>query len=264
MSPSSRIIGRPNPFQSLPHIKSCYLNILQLTAQNPLVSREQLLCYLRSYNYMKKGETDYYIWAKNVVQEVGDEGIRPYLHKAWREAKQVISKMPPNKEKTKTAKILCPAPSLKITKHYVRNAFLIVLGGFIWLSMFIGMNELFYKILPDVFVNVLEHWGRKDLDSERNIIYIISGAFSLICLYMIYMGYKYYQKGYWGAGLPIPGKRVLTSIDRDELICKLEKKLNLSNNLGKLIEDSEYHEEDLGNMKHQLSEVIRISETKAG
>jgi hypothetical protein len=214
--------------------------------------------------YMKRGETDYYRWAKNVLKEVGDEGIRPYLYKAWREAKQVIDKMPPTREEIETAKIICPTSSLKIIKQYLKKLLLMFLGTFIWLSMFIGMIELFYKILPNIFIDVFEHLGRKELDTENNMIYIISGIFSSLCFYSIYMGYKYYQKGYWGQGLPIPGKRVLSAFDRDELICKLEKKLNLSDKLDKIIEDSEYHEEDLENMKHQLSEVIKLSETKGG
>ncbi|HJX01861.1 MAG TPA: hypothetical protein VJ348_01650 [Candidatus Humimicrobiaceae bacterium] len=39
--------------------------------------------------YIERGETDFYIWAKKIVKEVGDESIRPFLHKAWREAKKI-------------------------------------------------------------------------------------------------------------------------------------------------------------------------------
>ena len=72
-------------------------------------------------SYMKGGETDYYRWAKEVVKGVGDEGVRPYLHKAWREAKQVIDNMPPNREDTKTAKVISHASSRKIIKYYVKK-----------------------------------------------------------------------------------------------------------------------------------------------
>ena len=130
--------------------------------------------------------------------------------------------------------------------------------------MFIGMIELFYIILPDIFKDVFEHWGRKELDTERNMIYIIAGVFSSLCFYSMYMGYKYYQKGYWGNKFLICGRHVLMTFDRDELIYKLEKKLNLLDKLNKLSENSEYDEEDLRDMQHQLSEVIKLKKTKEG
>ncbi|MDP2754575.1 MAG: hypothetical protein Q8P40_09335, partial [Nitrospirota bacterium] len=39
---------------------------------------------------------NYSTWAKWVRKEANDPAIEKYLHKAWREAQQVISKMPPN------------------------------------------------------------------------------------------------------------------------------------------------------------------------
>lgn len=152
--------------------------------------------------------------------------------------------------------------SLKSIKHYGKKLVSIFLGSFIWLSMFYGMSELLYKIFPDVFVDLLEHWGRKELDTERNMIYIISGVFSSVCFYSMYMGYKYYQKGYWGHGLTILGRHVLMTFDRDELIYKLEKKLNLVEELNKLRDNSEYDE--LEDIKHQLSVVMKLKETKEG
>ncbi len=212
--------------------------------------------------HIERGETDFYIWAKKIVKELGDESIRPYLYKAWREAKHIIRKMPANKERNKKGKRIYYAPLLKSVKHYWKKLLLILLGIFIWLSMFHGISKLLYKILPDVFVNELAHWGRKE--NESNMIYTISGAFSLACFYMMYMGYKYYQKGHFGEGLPIPGRHISRTVDRDELIYKLEKKLNLLDKLNKLSENSECDEEDLEDIKHQLSEVIKLKETKEG
>ena len=58
--------------------------------------------------YMKRGETDSYRWAKNVLKEVGDEGIRPYLYKAWREAKQVIDKSLLREKRLRQRKLFVP------------------------------------------------------------------------------------------------------------------------------------------------------------
>lgn len=212
--------------------------------------------------HIERGETDFYLWAKKMVKEIGDESIRPYLHKAWREANHKIHKRPTNKERNKEGKKIYYAVSLRMFKYYGKKVIFIFLGIFIWLSVFNGMIELLYKILPYVLINVFEHWGRKELDTERNMIYIIAGVFSSICFYSMYMGYKYYQKGYWGDRFLILGRHVLMTFDRDELIYKLEKKLNLLDKLNELSENSEYDEEDLEDIQHQLSEVIKLKETK--
>lgn len=195
-------------------------------------------------------------------KEVKDPAIELYLHTAWREAKQVISKMPPNTEKIKKGKSMyyASSPSEESVKHYWKKLLLILSGIFIWLSIFHGMSELLYKILPDVFVNELEHWGRKE--NESNMIYIISGVFSLACFYMMYMGYKYYQKGHFGEGLPIPGQHISRTVDRDELICNLEKKFNLLDKIDKMMDDGEYSTHELIEIKNQLSAVIELKETK--
>lgn len=151
------------------------------------------------------------------------------------------------------------------TKHDINTVLLIAFSIFICVSLLIGMSELFFKILPDFVIDFLEHLGEQG--NETGMVYGISMVLSLLCFYFMYMGYKQYREGFWGEGLP--GKRILEPIDRDKLICKLEKKFNLLKEINKIIEntDNEHYSDELDELvkiKEQLSAIIDFREERKG
>lgn len=106
--------------------------------------------------YMKRG-VDYYTWAKIVVKEVGDERIKPYLHKAWREAKVEQGKPIPLLTKNHSGKfyfrlmktmnvkkILFPFSNknTSIEKYWWHRLFIVLFFIFIVYTFFFTMASL--------------------------------------------------------------------------------------------------------------------------
>ena len=143
-------------------------------------------------------------------------------------------------------------------KHKGKKVLLIAFNIFVWFSLSYGMSEILYKILPDFVINLLEHFGTRE--PETNMIIVIPAVLSLACLHLMYLGYQCYKYGIGGfLTLEIEGflpRYTQKFIDRDSLIYFLERKLQLTEKLNQL---KEKEDNDLCEKKlTELKEVLKL------